>query len=223
MFICVLLFVIADCFCFLIDIHQCTDSSPLEATPSSVNNEDKRIIEPRLLNRVRRYFEEKMTAFMQRIRSDTLRFLPSVDYVTIENSDLITNLRAKNAYAVSWSNVCDYISPIDFHRVARALSGSETVHYVHSCNWITTIYGTDIFEINEMVRMDFYQAGMNMLTMANRFYGLSEPPITHFRNICTAVLGRRYVYNWMEYFFEGQDDVQVATAGTLTCTYPTIL
>ncbi|KAI9033451.1 hypothetical protein DFJ74DRAFT_701537 [Hyaloraphidium curvatum] len=45
-------------------------------------------------------------------------------------------IRSLGPWTMSWSNVCDYMTPADFHRVARECSADEdTVHYTYSMNW----------------------------------------------------------------------------------------
>jgi hypothetical protein len=52
--------------------------------------------------------------------------------VTLDNQQAISSIRALEPYTVSWSNVPDYMSPRDFHKLARAISAPEdTVHFMH--------------------------------------------------------------------------------------------
>jgi hypothetical protein len=45
-------------------------------------------------------------------------------------------------FTMSWSNVCDYYSPSQFHEMAKACSGVEdTVHYGYSMNWPSRVKG----------------------------------------------------------------------------------
>ena len=51
-------------------------------------------------------------------------------------------LAALNARSITWSNVCEYCPPQEFHRMARACSGANTVHYAHVMNWLLYVKGS---------------------------------------------------------------------------------
>jgi hypothetical protein len=51
---------------------------------------------------------------------------------------LLAEISSLQPWAISWSNVPDYLSPKDFHAMARACSrpgGEDTVHSLQSMNW----------------------------------------------------------------------------------------
>jgi hypothetical protein len=51
-------------------------------------------------------------------------------------------------HTMSWSNVCDYYHPADFHAMAEACSAPEgTVHHLHSMNWIREVKGASHIEM----------------------------------------------------------------------------
>ena len=48
------------------------------------------------------------------------------------NVGVISSIRSLEPYAISWSNVPDYMHPADFHKLAQAVSAPEdTVHFMH--------------------------------------------------------------------------------------------
>lgn len=121
-------------------------------------------------------------------------------------------MRSLNPYVVSWGNIIDYVAPADFHAIAKSISGEDTVHYVHSCNWITRVYGADIFDINPELRGYIYEKGFEYYGKTQRVLGFSKVPISHFRNICQPKLIRKFIKSYMNYFFENEQ-VVIGTHG----------
>jgi hypothetical protein len=57
-------------------------------------------------------------------------------------------IRSLKPHTISWSNVCDYYHPADFHAMAKACSAPEdTVHHLHSMNWIRDVKGASCIEL----------------------------------------------------------------------------
>jgi hypothetical protein len=91
------------------------------------------------------YFEGKIDKFTFHLWSGTLLFTVKLGRISVKNIDLIQELRTLHPYIVSWSNITDYMSPLDFHVIVRRLS----IHILHSCNWTRQVYDTDIFDLND--------------------------------------------------------------------------
>ena len=119
-----------------------------EAAPSDIHLLPKRG-NMKFMDRFRHYFEDKIGRFTACLKGGTLVFIPRLAMIDTRNTELLEEIRRAQPYSISWSNVCDYMSPTDFHAIARAVSNSETVHYVHSCNWTTVVYGTDVYDCGE--------------------------------------------------------------------------
>ena len=47
---------------------------------------------------------------------------------------------------MSWSNLCDHMSPSSFHRLARHCSLPSTQHFMHSINWALDTKGACIMD-----------------------------------------------------------------------------
>ncbi len=192
-----------------IGVKQICDSC-LQSVPTSVH---MNATNPDLLPRCREYFEEKVSIFAKHIRNGTLIFKPHLTEIAKDCHDVISFLRSLNAYSIYWSNVPDYMRPEDFHEVAKAISGEDTVHYLHSCNWINLVYGVDVFDINPDVRGHFYEVGYQMFSLSQRaLSGFSSTPVTHFRNMCQPNLLRKYCNHYLRYFF-AEEEVVVGAYG----------
>ena len=59
-----------------------------------------------------------------------------------DDHDALASVAALNAQSITWSNVCEYCPPQEFHRMARACSGANTVHYAHVMNWLLYVKGS---------------------------------------------------------------------------------
>lgn len=152
-----------------------------------------------VLDTARSYFEGNMEKLVRHVRQGTIIFTPKLGTVSLRNSSLIQEIAAMHPYTISWSNVVDYIHPTDFHRVAKRVSGPDTVHVLHSCNWCTRVHGTDIFDINPAVRLSIYAEGLFFAEQCH------AGAVDHFRNQCASILGRIYVKKFLRYFFKGED------------------
>ena len=181
----------------------------IEAVPCSVHMPMNRHFKTGLsfMERSKAYFENKMETFGNLIRDGVINFKPKLSTVSLDNETLVKEVHRANPYIISWSNVVDYIEPNKFHKVARRMSGPDTVHYMHSCNWTTRVYGTDVFDINEKSRLFVYSGGLLSIqnSLGTCFTGLSKLGVYHFRDICTVVLARKFVKNFFRFFFDGQE------------------
>ena len=153
----------------------------------------RQFIDPTLFGCIRRYNENQISLFARHIQNGTLIFLPKLGAISIRNTKAIEDMNAvsTNPYHVSWSNVPDYIEPKEFHKIAKAISGTETVHFLHSCNWTQLVYGTDVYDINTRTRLHFSGTGLlNTSTSHSLFTGLSATGTYHYRDFSTVALGR---------------------------------
>ena len=100
--------------------------------------------------------------------------LTQVNHGAVEptNTALLARIASLNPTSMSWSNVCDYIHPAEFHAMARACSCTG-VHTAHMMNYVKCVKGT--------CHMD---------------YLLSTPMFASWVSIClwcSMILGRKNV------------------------------
>jgi hypothetical protein len=159
---------------------------------------------------------------MDHIRKGTLVFRPKLGLISADNQKLLDELGSIHPCAVSWSNVVDYLSPKEFHTIAKQISGPDTVHFFHTCNWHTRVYGTDIFDIHKDARLHIFTVGLMAMRGSHPIFDrICDNAPFHFRDLCTLVLARDLVNNFLRYFFEG---VRVCCGGKevtpLNVVYP---
>ena len=70
----------------------------------------------------------------------------TVELVCSEFQDIMPYVKSLKPRTMSWSNVCDYISYREFHRMARDCSQRDTVHFGYSMNWSHDVFGTSIID-----------------------------------------------------------------------------
>ena len=121
--------------------------------------------------------------------------------------DLITGARP---WTMSWSNVLDYMSPSEFHRLARRCSvHGDTIHFGYSMNWVIDVFGTNIIDFqgqppqarkeivdvsNENVERSYKMLGWD------RYLRLPPPcnPINTTSNYCLEMI---HYKDWAKHFF----------------------
>ena len=182
--------------------EDCFEAAParihMSMEPSFVNSS--------VVDRTVSYFEKQMEKFIRHVRNGTLVFTPKLGIIAGNNHAIIEEIRAKKASTISWSNVIDYIEPTEFHKLSKRMSCENTAHYLHSCNWSSRVYGTDIMDLNEQCRLQFYSSGLCTIEQGLAFlHGFTKQGCYHFRDSCSTVLGRRYCNQFFRYFFAGQD------------------
>ena len=106
--------------------------SCIEAVPLSVHT--NALSGGSFMERNKKYFESTMLMFMNHVRNGTLIFKPKYDTVSPDNHSLIEEVTSLSPFMVHWSNVPDYLSPGDFHSIAKKISGPDTqfMFYTHT-------------------------------------------------------------------------------------------
>lgn len=152
------------------------------------------------------FFERNMSKYMNLIREKVILFSPKLSTLTSDNEAVLGEMKDAKPYLISWSNVVDYIKPEDFHRIAKKISCIETAHFLHFVNWTTRVYGADAMDLNINARLQMYAAGLQLCDYTTILSpGIRKGMPSHFRNLCGAVLGRKFINSFLQYFFDGED------------------
>jgi tetratricopeptide (TPR) repeat protein len=155
----------------------------------------------------RAYLREGIVQIHEWISTDRIVIEPRFGMVTI-NSPTVDVIHALQPYTVSWSNVLDYMTPRDFHTVARACSAAEdTIHFAYSMNWPKQTKGVSILDygIEARNRMldEFPPAVVKEVAAYPRARGvLLSPPATSTADLVGFVLATQYHRDWLEAFFD---------------------
>ena len=106
------------------------------------------------------FFENNTDTYMRHIRNGTLIFSPKLGLLSETNHSMINKIKAVKPFAVSWSNVVDYIHPQSFQNIAKNMSYKDTAHFIHSFNWMSRVYGAYIFDLSTKCHLHFFSAGL---------------------------------------------------------------
>lgn len=138
------------------------------------------------------FFESNMETYMRHIQNGTIVFTPKLGTLSENNSVLIQEIKDAKPFIISWSNTVDYIHPQKFHNIAKTVSCEDTAHYLHSCNWTSRVFGTDVYDLNLDWRLFFYSIGLTIIETGNSMdEGFTKQGTYHFRDVCAVALGRK--------------------------------
>ena len=86
---------------------------------------------------------EKIKKLLDWVRSDKL----TVELICAPIEDVVDEVASMKPWTMSWSNVCDYMSYSEFHRIARQCSVyGDTIHFGYSMNWVQRTQGAFLFD-----------------------------------------------------------------------------
>ena len=86
--------------------------------------------------------KERITSLVRRVRDGSVEIVLRLASVALTSPDVVKEIRALRPYTIAWSNVPDYMSPKDFHALARACSaGGDAIHFLNSMNWVQDVKG----------------------------------------------------------------------------------
>jgi hypothetical protein len=199
--------IVMNCECDAIGIRQhfgnCTEAVPTYALTAYFKPDNRD--DPSFFNRIRCYFEKRIAKFSQHLRRGSLLFTPKLGHISLDNKALLEEIKKANPFVISWSNLCDYMEPKEFHTIAKKVAGPDSVHYLHSCLWMQRVYGTDIHEIDESLRLIHYSIGLLRIEKCHELLiGVRRQGVYHVRDVCASQLARQYVKNYFRYFFREQ-------------------
>eukprot|EP00298_Acanthocystis_sp_HF-20_P018731 c22019_g2_i2.p1 GENE.c22019_g2_i2~~c22019_g2_i2.p1 ORF type:complete len:529 (+),score=177.00 c22019_g2_i2:24-1589(+) len=125
----------------------------------------------------------------------------------LQNKNLIQRLKNMKPSAVGWSNCSDFMSPKDFHKLARSIGSDDCVHFGYSLNWVIYVFGTSIIDYRPaQVRKELLDLSKSAIELLWNSLGATEyllsPPITNPINHAHCSLCMNYKENWLKYFFK---------------------
>ena len=115
---------------------------------------------------------------------------------------------------MSWSNIMDYMSYPEFHKLVRACSlGQSTTHYGYSMKWDNRVFGTSLLDFeyakNKMECARIIQSSNIEMVKMYKSLGwdkyLRLPVPEDPRTTVQRRISRRYHETWVKYFFSESD------------------
>lgn len=134
----------------------------------------------------------------------------------LTNTELLSSIRQLNAYTMSWNNVLDYFPRAEFHALAQACSGPDTLHFGYSMNWPLLVKGSSCIDAcytRKFLKMLFDETIKCIKTLLSqdvRFKYIICPPIDNARNTVDYGLFSNHYKLWIKSFFAaaGMDDYE---------------
>ncbi|GMH42350.1 hypothetical protein BSKO_10269 [Bryopsis sp. KO-2023] len=130
--------------------------------------------------------------------------------VTAGDEKVQRDIAEMEPWTMSWSNLCDYSSEKDFHKMLKACSVRNTVHYMHTMNWLIQVKGTDLNDYMTIPegfpdqRTLFKSAKHWVKEMAKKSAKgiLLSPPVYHPNNIVHAYHAGKFFDSWLQNFLK---------------------
>lgn len=120
---------------------------------------------------------------------------------------------------ISWSNVCEFVSPRDFHNLAAACSVPQTTNYMHGMNWVFDIKGSSPLDYCTQpkspqaqieLRTRIYRTALTKHAEYLKGLGVDhlfrERPALHPVTICSGYLPRLVYGKWLRAFVEEAEE-----------------
>eukprot|EP01034_Spumella_vulgaris_P035759 gene35759-44095_t len=163
---------------------------------------------------------EKIAHISRHVRAGDIEMSVRLGSVDLSAPHRLREISALKPSSISWSNVCDYFQPRDFHAVARRCSApTKTVHHAYSMNWPYRVYGVQLYEYQ--VQCGIHDpskiALKNVISLAKGYVTLQynnmnltnhmhSPPIDHIQNVTCHALGNAWHQKYVEAFFDFSED-----------------
>ncbi|KAF5827763.1 hypothetical protein DUNSADRAFT_18789 [Dunaliella salina] len=153
----------------------------------------------------------RIACLAEKVKSKQISLEVHYGAVDPANPDLLAHIASLKPTSLSWSNVCDYYHPADFHAMARTCSPDGT-HTAHMMNYAKCVKGG--FYIDYLVSTpmtasqflrDVYDQGLKQIDQEYQLAGYKElllsAPVENARNVVDGMLFKQHHKEWMEAFF----------------------
>lgn len=126
------------------------------------------------------------------------------------DKEIINELAELNSWVIIWTNVCDYFPREDFISLANKISNADTIHFIHSMNWMQEVYGTDIFDFNCNNRKELIDMSKSSTSIISKNYKylnlmklLNDEVNTNIQNKVMWYCCSQFKQKWANHFFKG--------------------
>eukprot|EP00808_Paulinella_micropora_P002023 g43524.t1 len=167
---------------------------------------------------------EGIKTLMKHVREGKIVIQEITHARVMPGSPVLKGIAQLKPNTVSWSNVCDDLSAVDFHEMVRAVSRQDAtgaVHFAHSLHWAAEVKGASVLdypdprERKELIQIarDLFIERRNKLLNAtdlllNKLLNATDlllsPMTGHPANLdcCKSRCQERGCDKWTEWFFE---------------------
>lgn len=134
-------------------------------------------------------------------------------HLAASDAAAVAEVRALGAATISWSNVCEFVAPREFHDLAAACSAPHTTHFMHGMNWVFDIKGASPLDYctlpkSSPAQVDFrtkiYRTALAKHAEYLKQLGVDhlfrERPALHPMTICSGYLPRLVYAKWLGAF-----------------------
>ena len=162
-----------------------------------------------LLKSVTRKITEGVRKLMAHVQTGSIVCHFIIAEFNLQNKDELKTIQKLNAKGIDWSNIPDYHKHDDFFKMAKACDGSQTLHTLHSMNWMYYVFGMCIIDYPNMAEVykelvcqrekDFRHAKYS------RPYFRQDKYTEYFMNSTMHVLAKKYMKTCIDFIFSGRN------------------
>ena len=129
--------------------------------------------------------------------------------LSVGKAETLEEIKKLNPVLVDWSNVPDFLTVDDYFAMAKACSGTETMHHAHFLNWIFHVYGASLLDYPnksslckklQEERQEKYQ-----VVKRDRPFLRQDRYLEYHLNAADKILAVKYRNRFLENFFKDQN------------------
>lgn len=159
-----------------------------------------------VMQRTYQYVLQQLQSIRECLLQQKLQVRLFHQVVQLGDHQLLRHLADLRPFSVVWSNLCDYMQADQFHALARCISCTGTLHYMHSMNWHCEVLGACITDVPAQLKARAAAASRKLIRHQLREYdcfdsrGLFDHPV----NLASFALSYYICDHWSRHFFGNQ-------------------
>ena len=143
------------------------------------------------------------------LEQNKVKIIINYKEIVPKEEESLKTLKSHKFWIVYWNNLCDFYSRENFHKMAKLISYSETIHVVTSLYWFQEVYGTEIYDLHSSSRrvmMDRVNLAAEKSNEIVKQKTLSkkilEKPIASLQNRYLYTAKVMFKEKWADFYFE---------------------
>eukprot|EP00808_Paulinella_micropora_P017332 g76307.t1 len=162
---------------------------------------------------------EGIKTLMKHVREGKIVIQEITHARVMPGSPVLKGIAQLKPNTVSWSNVCDDLSAVDFHEMVRAVSRQDAtgaVHFAHSLHWAAEVKGASVLDYPDpRERKELIQIARDLfIERRNKLLNATDLLLNKLLNATDLLLSpmtghpvnlgviNPFVKKWTEWFFE---------------------